>query len=148
MADVSGDPVPFKWYTAAMPSIGWDAAFLAPADLLEHPEKYERIPVRALSKLRINDKKQLEVDKNLPGCFGAQDFNSPGVLDRKLTCWIFEATPAAAEDWTRAWTDPTVDANKVLVATENDAEIVQAQARAAAQLSKALRKGPVGIVRE
>lgn len=147
MADMGSD-LPFKWYTAAAPTIGWDCAFKGPADLLEHSEKYERIPVRALGKLRINDKKQLEIDKNLPGMFGAQDINSPGLIDRKLVCWIFEATPAAADDWEKAWTDPTVDANKVLAATEAEAEAVGAQARVAQQLAKSLRKGPMGIVRE
>jgi hypothetical protein len=139
------DSVPFKWFTGAAPSIAWDCAFMAPADLLDSPEKYDRIPCRALGKLEINKDKQLVLSKNFPGMFGAQDYNSPGMVDRKLFAWIFEATPAAAADWEKTWTDPT-EPSTILTGTEDQAEILAAQARQKAQLAKALKRGPSGLV--
>ena len=141
-----GDPIPYMWFTGAAPSIAWDCAFRAPADLLSNPEKYDRIPCMSLGKLEINKDKQLTLSKNFPGMFGAQQYDSPGLVDRKLFAWIFEATPAAAADWEKTWVEPTV-ASSIVTGTEIEAEHLAEQAQAKAALAKSLKRGPAGLIR-
>lgn len=142
-----GDEIKWAWYTGAAPTIGWDCAFQAPDDLLTDFSKYEKcFPTRGLSKLRVNDKKQLELDLNLPAMFKAQALESRGIISRNLFVWIHEATPAAAEEWTRRWTEPTVAESEIVTGTEDEAEALGAMARQKAFVAKALKRGPAGLI--
>lgn len=145
---VQKSPEPgWKWYTGAAPTIGWDVAFMGPADLLTNFSQYEKVvPCRGLSKLRIakgkNNEPLLELDRNLPGMFGAQKLDSNGVVSRNIFTWVFEATPEAQAEWSRAWTEETVPSS-ILIGTEQDAELVAAEARQKADLAKAIKRGRV-----
>lgn len=135
----------WKWYSGVMPAVGWDAAFLGPDDLMEHHEKYEKvIPIRALGKLHVPDnaepgKRQMHLLRTFPGQFGCQDFTSKGVIDRKAFAWIFEATPAAADDWTKTWTEETVAESEILVDPNVDPATLRAMAQNKAKMARELR---------
>lgn len=150
MGDTAAAPA-FRWYYGVIPSMGWDAAFLGPDDLLTAPEKYERIPVRALGKLdlvkdKASNKPVLELHRNFAGHFGCVDIDSPGLVDRKLFAWIFAATPAAAEDWTKTWTEPVVSLDLV-DGSEAEAAALAEMARQKGELAKSLKRGPRELVK-
>lgn len=146
------DEIKWKWYWAPAFQIGWDCAFQAPADLLQNLEKYERIPVRGFGKLDIVKSKTepvqpvLQYARNLPGSFGAMTLEQEGRIDRKMFSIICEVTDAAAEDWTKEWTEPT-QALDLIDGGNVPADELEALAKSKAQQAKMLRKGPQGLLK-
>lgn len=101
----------WKWYIGFAPSIGWEMAFQARADLLDllDAEKApERFMIRRPSKLeavkgKTSDHPILNCVPWGPKFFGALDKDGVGVLARNLFLWVMEASAAASEDWDREW---------------------------------------------
>lgn len=126
----------WKWFHGPAFSIGWDCAFMAPADLLTNPAYEKTFPMRGMGKLEIvkGDKGQptLSLTKNILGAFGAASLTSEGVCDRKLFPWLIEASENAAKDWTETWTEATTS----IITDGTEAEVADLAARAAQ--SKAL----------
>lgn len=137
----------WKWFTAFVPSIGWDMAFQARAgllDVLEAKDAPDRIRIRRPSKLEVTKGKTspqpvLTCTRWMPGFFGALGKDGEGVIGRNLFAWIAEATPEAAEDWDKAW-EPSSGLLVVEDGTGQEAtEAMAREAKAKHDLAKQLR---------
>lgn len=138
----------WKWFVGFAPSIGWELAFQARADLmdvLEAKDAPERFRMRRPTKLEIVKEKgsQEAVMKGFrwtPGFFGALDIENGGILSRNLFTWISPASEAAAQDWTDSWEKPV---SPLIMIPDGDGEAatraLAAEAKAKSNLAKALK---------